>query len=86
MFAERSTAVTILIYGIKGSSPTRYAVYDVSDTAQARNRLEERHPEYVFLGQEVMFGKEEAKTMSVAINKAMSIYPDLLKKYPMQNA
>jgi len=83
VFDKQSTAVTLLIYGIRGSNPPRYAVYDCVDVAQARNRIEARHADYDFLGQEVMFGKEEAKSISAAFNKAMSIYPDLLKKYPL---
>jgi len=83
MFDKYTNTVTLIIFGIRGSNPPRYMVYDAHDPAAARKRIEEKHDDYQYLGQEVMFGKEEAKQMSSIINKAMLVYPDLLRKYPM---
>lgn len=86
MFEKHNSTVTLLIFGVKNSNPPRYAVYDTHNPPEARTRIELKHPEYVFLGEEVMFGKEEAKIMSASINKAMNVYPELLRKYPFKAA
>ena len=82
IFSKQNTIVYMLIYGVKDSNPRRYAIYDVDNVAEARQRLEAKHPEYIFLGEEIMLGKEDAKTLSRAFNKAMDVYPSILLKYP----
>lgn len=77
-----SSSVTMLVYGIRGSNPPRYALYDVDNVEEGRRRIESRHPEYVYLGHEIMLGRADAKDLARAVNKVMDIYPDLLEKYP----
>jgi hypothetical protein len=72
----------MLIYGIRNTNPPRYAMYDTDNEAEARQRIEARHPEYIFLGSEQMIGRDDAKTLSRAFNKAMDVYPGVCAKYP----
>lgn len=74
----------MLVYGIKDSTPPRYALYDVDNVDEARRRIENKHPEYIFLGQEIMMGKEDAKNLSRSFNRAMEVYPSILMKYPFK--
>jgi hypothetical protein len=81
-FQNQNTIIVMLIYGVKNTNPPRYALYDVDNVAAARQRIEAKHPEYVYLGEEIMVGKEDAKNISRAFNKAMEVYPNILLKYP----
>lgn len=74
----------MLVFGIKNSNPAAYALYDADNPAEARRRIEARHPEYVYLGEEIMLGREDAKNLARAFNKAMEIYPSILAKYPFR--
>lgn len=81
--SSNTKASIILVYHIKDTA--QYAIYDVYpwDIVPARKRLEEKHPEYTFLGHEVMADAEEAKAISRAFNKAMATYVLITTKYPL---
>jgi len=82
LFSKQNTIIYMLIYGVKNTNPPRYALYDVENVAEARQRIESKHPEYLFLGEEIMVGREDAKNLSRAFNKAMDVYPSIVMKYP----
>ncbi len=84
IFVSQSSSITMLVFGIKNSSPPAYALYDADSPIEARKRIEARHPEYIYLGEEIMLGREDAKNLSRAFNKAMEIYPSILAKYPFK--
>lgn len=86
LFVPNSSKLSILVYAIKGSSPTRFVLYDsfIGQEHNARERIEAIHKDYIFLGLEDSYDKQETKRFCSGFNRSMAAYELLYNKYKSQ--
>ena len=83
LFADhRPKSTYMLIFYEINSNPPKYVFYDSLDVLGCVDRIHKLHPNLVFVGQELFVGAEDARRRAAGFNFAMSLYPQLLQKYP----
>lgn len=73
-----------LIFGVVGSNPPRYAIYDVTDEEAGIKRILAKNPQYVYLGTEtIKHSSKQVSEFSTWFNRSMDQYSFLASKYPI---